>query len=133
MLKTKKAAQRAANNLTCRSQNNIFSKKTHPKWFNEPPTTFLRRKQAATPFKSKKQATQRTAHKQNSSQTHNHNIAEKTATSACHKSYISRKRRTKKKHQSCLTERGPSHKTNQTPRKNHTIKHVNVSRQQPHT
>ena len=31
MLKTKKAAQRAANNLTCRSQNNIFFKENTPK------------------------------------------------------------------------------------------------------
>ena len=31
MLKTKKAAQRAANNLTCRSRNNMFKEKNAPK------------------------------------------------------------------------------------------------------
>ena len=35
MLKNKKAAQRAANNLTCR-ETTCLKKKTHPKWFNEP-------------------------------------------------------------------------------------------------
>ena len=133
MLKTKKAAQRAANNLTCRSRNNMFKEKKHPKWFNEPPTTFLQRKTSSNSIQIKK-----TCNAKNRSQTKK--LA--NAQPRCWRNHghmrlsqiIYRlKRRTKKKHQSCLTKRGPSHKTNQTPRKNHNIEHVNVSRKQLQT